>query len=157
MGKVGVPISQVLPIQWVFLHFPVLWEIDGNTHALPIWWSIPQDGSQMGKKNPHYGRSVITNFPGFPHTMGFVVFSRTMEIDGKTREFPISWDSLIFSCVTWVCMTILITHICIWTEKTSKVRSKARLQEMLWIYVILVVILVKMIRKVTINEYICWW
>ena len=40
MGKVWVPISQVLLIQWVLLHFPVLWEIDGKTHAFPIWWSI---------------------------------------------------------------------------------------------------------------------
>ena len=25
------------PIRWVFLHFPVLWEIDGKSHAFPIW------------------------------------------------------------------------------------------------------------------------
>ena len=41
MGKVQVPISQVHPIQRVLSHFPVLWEIDGETHAFPIWWSIP--------------------------------------------------------------------------------------------------------------------
>ena len=41
MGKVWLPISQVFPIQWVLLHFPLLWEIDGKTHAFPIWWSIP--------------------------------------------------------------------------------------------------------------------
>ena len=38
MEKVWVPISQVLPIRWVLLHFFVLWEIDGKTHAFPIWW-----------------------------------------------------------------------------------------------------------------------
>ena len=26
------------PIPWVLLHFPVLWEIYEETHALPIWW-----------------------------------------------------------------------------------------------------------------------
>ena len=26
-------------LQWFLLHFPVLWEIDGETHAFPIWWS----------------------------------------------------------------------------------------------------------------------
>ena len=40
MGKVWVPISQVILTQWVLLHFPVLWEIDGKTHAVPIWWRI---------------------------------------------------------------------------------------------------------------------
>ena len=38
MGKVWLPISQVFPIQWVLLHFPVLWEIDVKSHAFPIWW-----------------------------------------------------------------------------------------------------------------------
>ena len=28
-GKVWASISQVLPLRWVLLHFPVLWEIDG--------------------------------------------------------------------------------------------------------------------------------
>ena len=37
MGKVGAPISQVLPIRWVLLHFRVLWEIDRETHAFPIF------------------------------------------------------------------------------------------------------------------------
>ena len=26
----------------------------------------------MGKKHPYYGKSMSTNFPGSPHTMGFV-------------------------------------------------------------------------------------
>ena len=38
MGKVWVAISAVLPMRWVLLHFPILWEIDGETHAFPIWW-----------------------------------------------------------------------------------------------------------------------
>ena len=41
MRNVWIPIPQVLPIQWVLLHFPVLWEIDGETHAFPTWWCIP--------------------------------------------------------------------------------------------------------------------
>ena len=47
MEKVWVPISQAFP--WVLLHFTVLWEIDGETHAFLIWWSIPQDGNLMEK------------------------------------------------------------------------------------------------------------
>ena len=38
MGKVWVPIYRVLPKRWVFLHFPVLLEIDGRIHSFPIWW-----------------------------------------------------------------------------------------------------------------------
>ena len=38
MGKVWLPISQLLSIQWVLLHFPMLWEIDGKSHVFPIWW-----------------------------------------------------------------------------------------------------------------------
>ena len=38
MGKVWVSVSQNFPIPWVLLHFPVLWEIYGETHAFPIWW-----------------------------------------------------------------------------------------------------------------------
>ena len=32
----------------------------------------------MGKNHPYYGKSVITNFPGSPHTMGFVSFFHNM-------------------------------------------------------------------------------
>ena len=38
MGKAWVSISQTFPIPWVLLHFSVLWEIYGETHAFPIWW-----------------------------------------------------------------------------------------------------------------------
>ena len=41
MGKVWVSVSQTSPIPWVLLHFPVLWEIYGETHAFLICWSIP--------------------------------------------------------------------------------------------------------------------
>ena len=29
----------------------------------------------MGKNHPYYGKSINTNFPGSPHTLGFVGFS----------------------------------------------------------------------------------
>ena len=35
MGKVLVPISQVFHLQWVLLHFPRPWEIDGETNEFP--------------------------------------------------------------------------------------------------------------------------
>ena len=77
MEKVWGPISQVLPIQWALLHFPVLWEINGETHAFPISSSIPYE-NWMGKKHPYYGKGMSTNFPDSPYTMGFVAFPHTM-------------------------------------------------------------------------------
>ena len=38
MGKVWLPISQVLPIRWNLLHFLMIWEIDGKAQAFPISW-----------------------------------------------------------------------------------------------------------------------
>ena len=63
----------------------------------------------MGKKHPYYGKSMSINFPDFPHTKGFIAFSRTVgnlwgnpcishmlkytigwELDGK--KAPILWE-----------------------------------------------------------------
>ena len=41
IGKGWVPVSQTFLTPWVLLHFPVMWEIYGETHAFPICWSIP--------------------------------------------------------------------------------------------------------------------
>ena len=37
------------------------------------------DGNRKGKKHPYYGKSMIIDFPDFPHIMGFVAFSSTVE------------------------------------------------------------------------------
>ena len=39
-------------------------------------WSILQDGNLVGEICQYYGKSMSTNFPGFPQ--GFVIFSRAM-------------------------------------------------------------------------------
>ena len=41
IGKLWLSFSQTLPIPWVLLHFPALWEFYGETHTFPICWSIP--------------------------------------------------------------------------------------------------------------------
>ena len=86
------------PLRWVLLHFPVLWEIDGETHTFSIWWSIQYDGNCMGKNHPYYGKSMSTNFPSLPHTKIFVVFSCTMRnwwespcISHRTKN-AIGWE-----------------------------------------------------------------
>ena len=91
MGKVGTPSSQVLAIRWVLLHFSVLWKIDGESHAFPIWWNINGNrmGNHMGKKHPYYGKSMSTNFPVHPHAMGFCyIFSYYEKLMGKPVHFP---------------------------------------------------------------------
>ena len=46
------------------MHFPY----DEVYHRMGIGW----------EKYPYYGKSMITNFPGLPHTMAFVALSRIM-------------------------------------------------------------------------------
>ena len=41
MEKVWLSISQTFPIPWILLHFPVLGEVYGETHAFPKCWRIP--------------------------------------------------------------------------------------------------------------------
>ena len=41
LGKKWVPTSRALPIRWISLHFVMLWDIDGETHAFHILQSIP--------------------------------------------------------------------------------------------------------------------
>ena len=99
MGKLWVPISQVHPLHRILLHFPVLWEIDGETHAFPIWWSIPQDENLMGEKHPYYGKNMSISFPDFPHTMGFVAFSHIVgnlwgnPCISHMLKYTIRWES----------------------------------------------------------------
>ena len=66
-------------MRWVLLHFPVLWEIDGKTHAFPNDEVYHRMGIEWEKSYPYYGKSMTTSFPGSPHAMGFVAFSHAME------------------------------------------------------------------------------
>ena len=47
----------------------------------------------MGKNHPYYGKSMSTSFPGPPHTMGFVGYSREL----ISQTFPIRWNWLSFA------------------------------------------------------------
>ena len=53
----------------------------------------------MGKNHPCYAKSVSTNFPASPHTMGFVAFSRAMEnwwgnlCISQMLKYTIKWES----------------------------------------------------------------
>ena len=53
----------------------------------------------MGKKHPYYGKSMSTDFPECPHTMGFVTFSRTVEnlwgnpYISHMLKYTIGWES----------------------------------------------------------------
>ena len=88
MGKVWASVSQVLPIRWVLLHFPLLWEIEGKTYAFPMCWSIPQDGNRMEKKYPYYGKSVSTNLEALAIRWLLLHFPVPWEIDEKNDAFP---------------------------------------------------------------------
>ena len=53
----------------------------------------------MGKKHPYYGKSMSISFPDFPHTMGFVTFSRAVEnlwgnpYISHMLKYTIGWES----------------------------------------------------------------
>ena len=111
MGKVWLSIFQTFPIPWILLHFPVLWEIYGETYAFPICWSILCDGNLMGKKHPYYGKSMSISFPDFPHTMGFVHFPVLWEVYEETHAFPIWSHPLIFSCDVFQHTSILFERV----------------------------------------------
>ena len=66
--QVWVPISQVLLIRWVLLHFLVVWEIDVETHAFPKWWSMPYNGNLIGKSTHSMGKVWVSIFRTFPIT-----------------------------------------------------------------------------------------
>ena len=92
MEKLREPISQAFPIRWVLLTFPML---------SGIWWKKPcishvrmytTGWESNGKKHPYYGKSMSTNFPDSPHTMGFVWYYR----EQISQAFPIGWVSLSF-------------------------------------------------------------
>ena len=57
------------------------------SHVMGNWWQSPCIFHVMKytigwesnrKKHPYYGKSMSTNFPGSPYTMGFVALSCTM-------------------------------------------------------------------------------
>ena len=53
----------------------------------------------MGKKYPHYGKSMSINFPDFLNIMGFVTFSRTVgnlwgnPCISHMLKYTIGWES----------------------------------------------------------------
>ena len=108
MEKVWEPVSQALSIRWALLHFPILWEIDEKTHAVSVWWSIPEVRSLMGKKHPYCGKSMSINFPDFPHTIGFVAFSLTV---GDWWENPCI--SHMMSLVVFFLWLLLLIGMCL--------------------------------------------
>ena len=95
-GKVWLSISQTLPIGWVLLHIPMLWNIGGNTHHFPwceVFHKIPW-------KHPYFGKIMGTNFlgslmgfqlPRFSSSkMGIAAFFPAMG-HSKTHAFPMWW------------------------------------------------------------------
>ena len=127
MAKIWVPISQTFAK--VLLHFPVLWEIDGKTHAFLIWWSIPKDGNLM-EKSTHTMEKVwglisqalpIWCFSlNFSHAIGnwleYPYFSHVMKspirLESNRKKAPILWEkyeyqfprpSRTMGCVAFFC------------------------------------------------------
>ena len=84
-----------------FLGSPNSMDVTTFSHATGNWWGNPCishilkytiECESNGKKHPYYGKSMNTNFPGSPHTVGFVGYFR----DSISQSFPIRWVRLSF-------------------------------------------------------------
>ena len=96
--------------------FPRISQFDGFaafSYAMGNWWGSPCISHKMkyttgwetnGKKAPILSKSMSTNFPGFPHSMGFlqnpVKYIRAIgKLMGKPMHFPYDEIPYFFSCV----------------------------------------------------------
>ena len=68
---------------WVFLPFPILWEIDERSNAFLKWWSIPQDENLM-EKTIHFMEKVWE-----PVSLNSLML---WEFDDKNRAFSMRWS-----------------------------------------------------------------
>ena len=82
------PISQSFPIQWFWLSFPVLQEIDEKTHAFPMWWIILYNGNLMGKSTHTMWRVWVPISQVLPIWWVLLHFPEVWEVDGETHVFP---------------------------------------------------------------------
>ena len=65
------------PYHGFYCIFPYCGNLWGNPHiSHMLKYTI--GGNRMGKKHLYCGESMIIDFPDFPHTIGFVAFSRTV-------------------------------------------------------------------------------
>ena len=106
LGEVWVPISQVLPIERISLHFPMLQEIYDKTHfwrecyRVGMWWK--KSSHTLENYGYLYGCLwVIYIYTPWVSLAGWVLvhFPMLWEIDEKVLAFLIWWDLLILLCI----------------------------------------------------------
>ena len=69
----------------------------------PIHFPYAEVYHRMEKKHPYYGKSMIIDFPVFPHTMGFVAFPRTVEsLWGNPCSSHMMTSANFFVCIRWI-------------------------------------------------------
>ena len=88
MGEACVPISQAFAR--VLLNFPVLCEIDGETHAFPIMMKYTIGWELDRKKLPILWEKSDYQFPMFSPYDGFCcIFPYCGKLMGKPIHFPL--------------------------------------------------------------------
>ena len=95
-GKKGPILREKYEYQ--FHSFPHTMGFIAFSQYMGNWWENPCISHVMkytigwesdGKKYPHYGKYISTNFAGFPHTMGFVALSQCYGVlMWKPMHFP---------------------------------------------------------------------
>ena len=106
------------PISMVFADFSKImrnwWEKQSISHVIKytIGWE------SNGKDHPYYGKSMSTNSPGSPHTMGIVGYS----LEPISQTFSIRWDWLFFPMLS---VNTCITHVMKCTRECESNWKKA--------------------------------
>ena len=88
-------IFQAFPIRWVFLLFPVLGNWRENSYISHIM-KYTTGWQSNGKNHPFYGKSMGTNFPGIPHSMGFTMLREIWWENpciSHVNKYTIGWES----------------------------------------------------------------
>ena len=83
LGKNGYQYPRLFQFDGFHCIFPCYGKLMGK----PIYFTYYEVYHRMWKKHPYYGKSMSTNFPGFPQTVGFVGYFR----ETTSQTFPIQW------------------------------------------------------------------
>ena len=99
-------------MQWVLLHFPVLWEINEETHAFPIWEKYEYQFPSFSRYNrfcciscatgDYWGNTCISHM--LKHTIGQEMDEKKVTTPSEKYEYQLSrFSSYNGFCCIFLC------------------------------------------------------